>query len=400
MSPLPRESDPQVAPADMITLASDNAAFAFDLYGKLKQDQSNVVFSPASISLALAMTYAGAANATATEMAQALHFTLPPDRLHAAFDALDLALASRGQGMSGSSGGVSSLNIANSLWLERSFSLLPKFLDTLAVSYGAGVNLVDFIHAPNASRLKINAWVAEQTAGKLDELLAAKMIDEYTRLVLVNAVSFNAAWLYPFNALNNQANYFTLLDGTLTTKTYMYGSMSIGATEGTGFVAASLPYQDPRLSMVLVVPDPGRFADIEALLDATSFATLMKELTNHKVSLYLPPFHVDTRAPLPPLLKALGMQSAFDPARADFSGMAAEPLYIAEAVHQAFVNVAEKGTEAGAATAVVLADASLAMDAEPPPLVIKADRPFLYFIYDQPTGAILFMGRVLEPIQN
>jgi len=148
-----------------------------------------------------------------------------------------------------------------------------------------------------------------------------------------------------------------------------------------------------------VVPDLGRFAEVEASLDATSFAALMKGLTNQKVDLYLPQFHIDTRASLKAMLASLGMPSAFTPG-ADFSGMSTEPLYISEVIHQAFVNVAEKGTEAGAATAVVLADASLAGDAGPPPLLIKAERPYLYFIYDVPTGAMLFMGRVLEPIQN
>jgi len=398
-SSLQREIDPQVPAADMTTLAADDAAFAFDLYALLKQSNGNVVFSPASISLALAMTYAGAANGTATEMAQALHFTLPPERLHRAFNALDQTLAARGQGLTGADGGPMRLSLANSLWLEQTFMLLPGFLDTLAVNYGAGLNLVDFMNAPDAARVRINAWVADQTAGKITDLLAPQTITSNTRLVLANAVYFNAAWLYPFNALYNHSNNFTLLDGTITTKNYMYSALSIGAMQGTGFAAAALPYQDTRLAMVLVVPDLGRFAEVEASLDATSFAALMKGLTNQKVDLYLPQFHIDTRASLKAMLASLGMPSAFTPG-ADFSGMSTEPLYISEVIHQAFVNVAEKGTEAGAATAVVLADASLAGDAGPPPLLIKAERPYLYFIYDVPTGAMLFMGRVLEPIQN
>jgi serpin B len=379
---LERELDPQVPTDDMSTLASGNAAFAFDLYGKLKEGDGNLVFSPASISLALAMAYAGAKNSTAAEMATALHFALPPDRLHRAFNALDQALASRGQGLSGSDGGAMRLTIANSAWLENTFRPLPAFLDTLAVNYGAGLHLVDFIGAPDASRLQINAWVADQTAGQITDLLAPLMITSGTRLVLVNAVYFNAAWLYPFNAINNHANYFTLLDGTLTTKSYMYASMNIGAVQGANFVAAALPYQDARLSMMVVVPDPGRFAEVEAALDETSFGTMIEELANQKVSLYLPPFHLDARASLPSVLRSLGMQSAFCPAPADFSGIAADPLCISEVIHEAFVKVAEKGTEAGAATAVVLEDSGMAGDegAGPPPLVIRAERPFLYFI--------------------
>jgi serpin B len=396
-STLQREPDPQVPAADMSTLASDDGAFAFDLYKKLKADSGNIVFSPASVSIALSMTYAGAANATAAEMAQALHFTLPQDRLHRAFNALEQTLISRGQDVSG---GAMRLTIANSLWMEQSFSLLPSFLDVLALNYGAGVNLVDFIHAPDASRLKINAWVADKTAGKITELLARDMITDLTRLVLANAVYFNAAWENPFNALYNHANNFTLLDGSIATRSFMYASLSASAIQGANFVAVNLPYQDPRLSMVVVVPDAGTFAAVEESLDWTSLVGLVKGLSFQRISLYLPQFHIDTRASLPSMLKSLGMTSAFCPEAADFSGMTTEQLCISQVIHEAFINVAEKGTEAGAATAVVLADSGIAGDAGPPPLLVRADRPFLYFIYDNPTGTILFMGRVLDPLQN
>jgi serpin B len=397
-SALQRELDPKVPAADMATLASDNGAFAFDLYRKLTADSGNVVFSPASVSIALAMTYAGAANATATEMAGAIHFTLPQVRLHRAFNGLDQMLASRGQELPA---GAARLNVANSMWLEQSYQLLPSFLDTLAWNYGAGVSLVDFIHAPDASRLKINAWAADRTSGKIAELLAPGMINDLTRLVLTNTVYFNAAWLNPFNALNNHANNFTLLDGSVASRNFMYASLSASAMQGAKFVAASLPYQDARLSMVVVVPDAGEFAQVEASFDWASLASLVNGAAYQKISLYLPPFHLDTRASLPEALKSLGMTSAFcHPGPADFSAMGAGGLCISEVIHEAFITVAEQGTEAGAATAVVLADSSIAMDAGAPPLLVRADRPFLYFIYDNPTQTILFMGRVLDPNQN
>jgi serpin B len=403
-SSLAREMNPQVPAADATTLASDNAAFAFDMYGKLKDPTSNVIFSPVSISLALAMTYAGAATTTATEMAQALHFTLPPERLHQAFNALDQALASRGQGLVGADGGPMRLDIANSAWLERGFPLLPTYLDVLALNYGAGVNLVDFLNAPDASRGKINAWVSDKTQGKIPELLSPGDITSDTKLVLANAVYFNAAWKNPFNALFDHDNNFTLLDGTVTTRRYMSALLSgIKAKQGTNYVAVALPYQDDRLSLVVVVPDAGKFADVESALDAKTFGDLLTGLTSQKVSLYLPPFRIDARTSLSKSLKKLGMLSAFCPGQADFSGMSAlESLCIKDVIHEAFIAVAEKGTEAGAATAVILEDASIPGDSgyEPPPLLVKAERPFLYFLYDQPTGAILFMGSVLDPIQN
>lgn len=399
-SSLARE-DPQVPATDMTTLASDNAAFAFDLYKKVAGDGGNLALSPVSISLALAMTYAGAATTTASEMAAALHFSLPPDRLHRAMNALDQALASRGQGFLGSDGNPMRLTIANSAWADQTAYFLPTFLDLLALNYGASVNLVDFVHAPDSSRLKINAWVSSQTQGKIPELLTADMIDDQTRLVLTNAVYFNAAWQTPFNPLATHANTFTLIDGSITTRNYMYASLSISAMQGTNFVAAALPYADSRFSMLIVVPDAGRFSEVESTLDPASLAALMDSLSYQKVSLYLPSFHVDARTSLPDALRSLGMQSAFCPAAADFSAMdGTHDLCISQVIHQAFVDVAEKGTEAGAATAVVMVDGGIAMDAGPPPLLIKAERPFLYFLYDEPTGAILFMGRVLDPVQS
>jgi len=398
-SPLQRELAPQVPTADLTTLASENAAFAFDLYAKLKAGHGDVAFSPASISLALAMTYAGAANGTAAEMAKTLHFTLPPDRLHRAFNGLDQTLVSRGEGRPALDGSLMRLTLANSLWLDRSFLLRSGFLDTLAVNYGAGVNLVDFINTPDAACQRINAWVSDQTAGKIAELLAPKSCNNSVRLVLANAINFNAAWQSPFNATFNHSSSFTLLDGTATSKSFMYQSMSIPAGQGSGFVAAVLPYQDDRLSMVIVLPDAGRFAEVESSLDGAGLATLVTGLTYQKVSLYLPPFHVDTHASLKAMLASLGMPSAFGPS-ADFSILANDPLYISDVIHEAFVTVAEKGTEAGAATAVIMGDGSISMDSGPPPMLVKADRPFLYFIYDKPTGAILFMGRVLDPAQR
>jgi serpin B len=332
-------------------------------------------------------------------MAKTLHFTLPQDRLHPAFNGLEQALTSRGAGRPAADGSLMRLTIANSLWLDRTFTLRNGFLDTMAVSYGAGVNLVDFINTPDIARQQINAWVSEQTAGNIPELLPPKIIDSHVRLVLADAIYFNAAWQSPFNATYNHSSSFTLLDGTAVPKQFMYQSSIMPAMQGTGFVAAALPYQDNQLSMVVVLPDAGRFTEIESSLDGTGLATLVKGLTYQKVSLYLPRFHIDTHASLKDMLIGLGMPTAFADG-ADFSGMASDPLKIGDVIHQAFITVAEKGTEAGAATAVIMVDASASMDAGPPPLLVKADRPYLYFIYDQPTGAILFMGRVLNPAQQ
>ena len=398
-SAVQRIADPEVPAADSSTLASDNAAFAFAAYHQLIASNDNLVFSPTSISIALAMTYAGAAGATASEMAQALHFTLPPARLHPAFNALDQALASRGAGYLGGDGGAMRVRIVNALWAEQAYSFKPDFLDTLAANYGAAVNLLDFVNAPNPSRLTINAWVADQTAGMIPDLLPPDAIDSLVRLVLTNAVYFNAAWRAPFDPANSYDTWFTLLDGTRVTTKFMNAEpISLPAVQGTSFRAVSLPYADSRLSLVVVVPDAGQFAQVESSLDATSLATLVDGMTSKKVSLALPRFRIETGTSLKALLKALGMTSAFDSGLADFSGMDdMGGLFTSDVVHRALIEVAEKGTEAAAATAVIMAkDSGLPMV----DLYVRADHPFLYFLRDQPTGAILFMGRVLDPTKN
>jgi serpin B len=393
-----RIADPQVPATDSTTLASDNAAFAFAAYQQLIITNTNLVFSPASISIALAMTYAGAATTTATEMASALHFALPPAQLHPAFNALDQTLASRGQGFLGGDGGPMQVDITNAVWAERTYTFEADFLDTLAENYGAGVNLLDFVNAPDPSRLTINAWVAGQTNNRIQNLLPPGSVDSSTELILTDAVYFNAAWKTPFDANNTQDGSFTLLDGSNVTVSFMNAYLpSLPATQGTNFVAASLPYADTRLSLVVVVPNAGQFSQVESSLNATALAALVAGLTNQQVLLTLPRFKIETQTSLKVLLQALGMTSAFIYGTADFSGMdGTHNLYISDVFHDAFINVAEKGTEAAAATAVVMEAGSAA----PMGLVVDATRPFIYFLYDQPTGAILFMGRVQDPSQN
>jgi len=398
-SSIERVVDPQVSTSDSTQLASDNAAFAFDVYKQLITTNTNLIFSPASISIALAMTYAGAAGTTASEMASTLHFTLPPAQLHPAFDALDLALASRGQGKLGADGGPMQVNIVNALWAERTYAFRSDFLDTLAANYGAGVNLLDFLNAPDPSRLAINTWVAGQTNNKIQDLLPQGSVVASTKLVLTDAVYFNAAWKSPFDANNTGDGSFTLLDGSSVTAKFMRSDFhGLPAMQGTNFVAASLPYADDNLSLVVVVPDAGQFSQVESSLDANTLGTLAAGLTNQVVSVALPRYTVTTGTSLKDLLMALGMTSAFTPGMADFSGMdGTQNLCIGEVIHKAFINVAERGTEAAAATAVVM---NTAIAPPAPQLVLTADRPFLYFLRDQPTGAILFMGRVLDPSQN
>jgi len=395
-SALARVLDPQVSVADSETFAADNEAFALAAYHGLATDSGNIVFSPASISIALAMTYAGAAGTTAAEMATAMHFSLPPERLHPAFDALDLALSSRGEGKLGADGGPMRLHVVNSVWAEQSYTFKSTYLDLLATDYGAGLNLMDFIGNAEAARVTINTWVEEQTEEKIKDLLPPGSVDSMSRLVLVNAVYFNAAWLQPFDPHNTFDGRFNLLDGSTVTAPFMGAHpIQLAAVKGSGFVAVDLPYQDERLSMLVVVPDAGTFAAFEASLDAAKLDGIVASLASQPVLLSLPRFRIETSKALAGLLQGLGMSAAFMPGQADFSGMdGTTRLFIASVVHKAFIDVAEKGTEAAAATGVIMGGSA------PTGLDVRADRPFLYFLRDQPTGAILFMGRVLDPTKS
>ena len=393
-----RVTDPQVSATDAATFAADNQAFALAAYQRMAATTGNLVFSPTSLSIALAMTYAGAAGTTAIEMASALHFSLPPERLHSAFDALDLALASRGEGHKGADGGPMRVDVVNALWAERTFTFQAAFLDTLAVNYGAGVNLLDFIGAADSSRQTINAWVAYQTGDKIKDLLPEHSVDS-AALVLSNAVYLNAAWRTPFDPKDSEDGMpFILLDNTtVATHRMSVGLGNIPAVKGSGYVAATIPYDDERLSLLVVVPDPGTFTAFEAGLDQAELDAIVSSLTPQTVGLWMPRFKVETGQELAGLLHGLGMISAFDQSLADFSGMdGVQDLYISKVFHKAYISVAEKGTEAAAATAVVVRTDS-AVDYG---LNVVAERPFLFFLRDEPTGAILFMGRVLDPTKS
>ncbi|XXY46683.1 serpin family protein [Sorangium sp. So ce269] len=385
-----RISEPAVPAADLKELVGGNTDFALALYQQLAGMPGNLFYSPYSMSSALAMTYAGARGATETEMAGALRFTLPQERLHPAFNALDLALARRGQGAEGKDGEGFRLNVANALWGQVGSSFAPSFLDVLAESYGAGLHVVDFAQAPDEARGIINGWVAERTEDRIKDILPEGAIQPATRLVLTNAVYFNAAWQFPFDEEETAPGDFTLVDGTAVSVPMMNGSAQVGYGEGDGYEALELPYDGGELSMVLVLPAEG--GDLEAGLDRERLEGVIGSLGTRSVTMTLPKFKFESTLDLVPQLVELGMPIAFT-GRADFSGIDGQGgLFISDVLHKAFVSVDEAGTEAAAATAVVIGETSA-----PEPATIRFDRPFLLFIRDIETGAILFVGRVMNP---
>jgi serpin B len=388
-----RITSPDVSPGQLAALVSGNSTFAFNLYQQLTQGNSgNIFYSPYSISTALAMTYAGANGDTATHMAKALDFTLPQAQLHPAFDDLALQLASRGQGASGTNGKSFALNIANALWCEKTYNFLPDFLNTLGQNYGAGVNLLDFVNSPEPSRVTINNWVSNETNNKINNLIPAGAIAPQTRLVLTNAIYFDAAWQNPFSADKTQNGTFNLLDGSTVSVPMMNNEASYGYTQGTGYQAVELPYSGGQVAMDIIMPDAGNFTTFESGMTAGSVSAIISNLQTKSINLTMPKFNFDSSFSLNSALSALGTPIAFSN-QADFSGMTGnKDLTIADVVHKAYVAVDEQGTEAAAATGVVMSAMAVMNQNN-----VTIDQPFIFMIRDIQTGAILFVGRVLNP---
>jgi serpin B len=390
-----RNTAPNVPSADLQALVAGNTDFAFDMYHQIRQiKEGNLFFSPQSISQALAMTWGGARGANATQMAEVLSFTLASDRLHPAFNALDLTLASRGQGAQGMDGGGFRLRLVNAIWGQQGYGFLESYLDLLAVNYDAGLRLLDFLADPDAARLVINDWVEQQTEGKIKDLLEAGTVTGDTRLVLTNAIYFNAQWKEVFPKENTHDGQFNLEGGGSVSVPMMANYTEYGYAAGAGFQAVELPYDGDELAMLVVVPDTGRFAEVEAGLDGAAVSALAASLEQKSLTVTLPKWTVDTKLSVKDQLEGLGMTDAFAPPAADFTGIngGIEPLWISDVIHQAHVLVNEYGTEAAAATAVIMVGGSM-----PDPLRVDVDRPFIYVIRDRPTGTILFVGRILNP---
>jgi serpin B len=389
-----RITSPVVSPSEQALLVEGNSAFAFELYQALKGEEGNLFYSPYSISLALAMTYAGARGETAEQMADTLQFLLEQERLHPAFNWLDAELARRGEGAQGKDGKGFRLNIVNAIWGQKDYEFLSDFLDVLAENYGAGLRILDFITETEKSRLAINDWVSDQTEGRIKDLIPQGALDALTRLVLTNAIYFNAAWENPFDKKMTANGPFYLLDGGQVIVPMMRQTESFGYTEGEGYQAVELPYDGGELSMVILLPASGTFEAFEEGLQAQQVCDIISGLQSTRVTLMMPKFEFDSEFSLKDTLAEMGMRDAFSPDDADFSGMTGNPeLFISDVVHKAFVAVDEAGTEAAAATAVIMNLTCV----PPPPVEVTIDRPFIFLIRDIETGAILFVGRVLNP---
>ncbi|XXT24087.1 serpin family protein [Sorangium sp. So ce429] len=389
-----RIESPDVSEEELASLSRDNASFALDLGRALHSSTENVVYSPFSISTALAMTYAGARTTTEQAIATAMRFELPQERLHPAFNHVDLELKKRAEGSSASLGGGFRLHTANAIWSQVGLEVEKPFLKVLAESYGAGVRLADFT-APKEAEGLINAWVKDRTEGKIPELLRDN-VDPFTLVVLTNAIYFDAAWDTPFSEEATQPGAFRRGDGTSVTAQMMRGTQESRHGAGDGWEAVEIPYAGTPVSMFLVLPAEGTADAFEESLDGAALEAIIASMQARAVDVTMPKFSFGTHTSLTRALTALGMGIAFSEEGADFSGIIPhDGAHIQDVIHQTAIDVDEAGTEAAAATAVIIATSGAGVYF--PPAEIVLDRPFFFFISDLQTEALLFAGRVNDP---
>ena len=378
---------------DPAAAAATVNAFAADLYERLVDDSpdDNLVFSPASIAMALTMASAGAGGATLAEMDGVLHITDPAaihpsmNGLAAAFQAANMSKDTTAEGGSGVQ--TVQVNIANSLWGQAGLTFRPAFLDLLAAHYGAGMEVVDYAADAEGARKDINAWVDDATEGRIAELLPQGAINAATLLTLVNAVYMKAAWAEEFQTGATSDQPFTTSAGEHRVVPTMHRGGELPYAAGGGWQAVELDYVFGRLSMVVAV---GESVDAPLPDGSTVFGALQPTL----VTVSLPKFDHAVIISLGKVLQAMGITTAFG-AKADFSGMTSEAaLFIGGVTHQANITVDEKGTEAAAATAITMAGSAAPTD---PPIEVHFDRTFTYWVREKATDAILFMGRVTDP---
>jgi serpin B len=339
------------------------------------------------------MAYAGAQGETEGQMAETLNY-LPQDAQHPALNALEQRMSGLGEKGDGGGAVPFRLNVANSAWGQQGYSFKDAYLETLAGHYGAGLRTLDF-GQPQEAAGEINAWIEDQTEDRIKNLVSPEAISPATRLVLANAIYFKASWLSRFEPSNTRDGPFTLADGSRVTVPLMHQTAYFPYMESDGYQAVRLPYKGEAADMLIILPQEGRFEQVEGRLGAGFLDEVRRALREEYVRLTMPRFDFETDLGLPKLLKAMGMTAPFDSGTANFSGISGKKdLYISEALHRANITVDEKGTEAAAATVLLMP-----VSGPPEPTIeMTADRPFIFVIAERETGAILFLGRVTDPL--
>jgi serpin B len=392
---VPRQTVTDVTDAELAALVAGNTEFAFDLFHAAAAGD-NLLISPYSVAAALTMTYAGARGPTAEEMRAALALGLADDRIHSGRNELDLHISAEPEPSPEDDREPFAIRVANSLWGQAGYPFLDEFLALLAENYDAGMNLVDFQVAADDARQEINEWVEDRTEGRIVDLIPSGVITELTRLVVVNAIWFKANWAEQFEPSLTTDGRFATLGGADVTVPMMHGGGRFLHASGEGFQVVRIPYAGGA-SMVVVVPDEGRYHEIVTAFGPIELTAVLRAADTRQVELTMPRFEFRSELALKPMLEDLGMSTAFkDPLAADgadLTGMTERrQLFVQEVVHQAFITVDEQGTEAAAATAVVVGATSASE-----PAVVTLDRPFLFLIQHDGTGEVLLVGQVTDP---
>lgn len=377
----------QAVTPEVQSIADANNKFAFELYQFLTKQPGNQFFSPISIETALAMTYAGAAGQTKADMAKVLHLGLPDGQVQDGFHTLQAILNSAPDAYQ--------LKIANRLWGANGYAFLPAFLTTTREKYGAELAPVDFAKSEEA-RATINRWVEEQTNGKIKDLIPSGALNAMTRLVLTNAIYFKGKWDTPFSKSETKDAAFYESKDKKSDVATMYQKNKFRYAAADGVQVLELPYTQHHLSMVILLPTEREGLEkLEKGLTAENVQKWCDSLRSQDVQAYVPKFKMSSEFTMGEVLSAMGMGSAFG-GSADFTGISSsEQVNISEVIHKAFVEVGEEGTEAAAATGVVIR--ALAVQIPKEPVVFRADHPFVFMIRDNRTNAILFLGRVVDP---
>jgi len=377
------------------SLVANNTAFALDLYAQLRGEPGNLFFSPYSISTALAMTYAGARGNTETQMSRVLHFKKGDAQLHSSFGELQRQLNDAQKQ------GDIQLDIANALWAQKDEPFLPAFLKIAQDDYQANVNQADF--KTDAAAGEINRWVAQKTKDKIQGILASDSLNEYTRLVLVNAIYFKGSWANIFMKENTSVQPFHFSTNRQVDASLMHNTAGCGCryTGNDDLQIVELPYRGLELSMVILLPRQiGAFGQLEQKLSPAFLASQIAQMKEQAVEIFLPKFKLESGFHLENTLTKIGMSDAFG-GRADFSGLnGARDLCISAVLHKALAEVNEEGTEAAAVTTVAETAMELDENSPPPPPVFRADHPFIFLIRDTRSGSILFIGRLTDPSQT
>ncbi len=372
-------------------IAKSNTAFSFDLYSRLKERKGNLFFSPYSISTALAMTYAGARGRTSEEMAKVLHFVADNTKVHEGFLALQTHLEQL------ENKGDILLDIANAIWCQKGEKFLSTFLDTLKQYYNSRPYLVDFQNNPELARERINSWVEKETKDRIKNLIPRGALSPFTRLVLTNAIYFKGNWSDQFPKTNTKKDKFFTDRYHFVIAPMMYQESRFKMVRFPTFRVLQLPYVGGDLSMLVFLPEKmDGLEEMEKTLDEKTFeecVRMLRQSPGTKVKVYIPRFTMTSQFDLSKELRGLGMKRAFSDA--DFSGMNGKKnLALSNVIHKAFIDVNEQGTEAAAATGVMIAMTAVMPR---PVAVFRADHPFMFVIQDNYSGCILFMGRLEKP---